>query len=86
MAPHIRDAAKKELATHGVAKPRAIINVSSVAGTHGGKCSISFLDARGCAGCWPDILRNEFTHRIVNWMAQHVDGGWHHVVPRDHHV
>ena len=34
-APHMRDAAKREMADGGKAKPRCIINVSSTSGLHG---------------------------------------------------
>ena len=35
MTPYMREAAKKEIEANGVAKPRTIINVSSVVGAHG---------------------------------------------------
>ena len=45
-APHMRDAAKQEQAENGAPFPRAIVNVSSVAGTRGNAGQINYSAAK----------------------------------------
>ena len=45
-APHMRDAAKREMADGGKAKPRCIINVSSTSGLHGNAGQVNYATAK----------------------------------------
>ncbi len=45
-APHMRDAAKREMQGGGAAKPRCIINVSSTSGTHGNAGQANYSTVR----------------------------------------
>jgi 3-oxoacyl-[acyl-carrier protein] reductase len=45
-APYMRDAAKQELETKGKSKPRCIINISSVSGTHGNAGQANYATAK----------------------------------------
>ncbi|MCF6283775.1 MAG: SDR family oxidoreductase [Candidatus Hydrogenedentes bacterium] len=45
-SPHMRDAAKKELATGQVPPPRCIINVSSTSGLHGNVGQLNYATAK----------------------------------------
>lgn len=59
-APHMRSAAKKEMQSNssGQARPRSIINVSSVSGTHGSAGQVNYAAAKsGICGFTKSIAR-----------------------------
>lgn len=62
-APHMRDAAKREMAAPGsgaagVARPRSIINVSSTSGTHGNAGQANYATAKaGVVGLTKTVAR-----------------------------
>ena len=57
-APHMRDAAKKEMDAGGPARPRCIINVSSTSGTHGNAGQANYATAKaGVVGLTKTVAR-----------------------------
>lgn len=57
-APHMRDAAKAEIARGGHAKPRCILNISSVSGTHGSAGQANYATAKsGVVGLTKTVAR-----------------------------
>ncbi|KAL6771462.1 hypothetical protein ACKKBG_A26480 [Auxenochlorella protothecoides x Auxenochlorella symbiontica] len=64
-APHMRDAAKREIEASGKARPRCIINVSSVSGTHGSAGQANYSTAKaGVVGLTKTVAREWGTFNI----------------------
>mmetsp|Transcript_32618 Transcript_32618/g.97346 ORF Transcript_32618/g.97346 Transcript_32618/m.97346 type:complete len:317 (-) Transcript_32618:117-1067(-) len=57
-APHMREAAKREAATEGKARPRTIVNISSTSGTHGNAGQANYATAKaGVVGLTKSIAK-----------------------------
>jgi len=57
-APHMREAAKKEMDARGSASPRCIINISSTTGTHGNAGQANYATAKaGVVGLTKSIAK-----------------------------
>ncbi|PSC70834.1 3-oxoacyl-ACP reductase [Micractinium conductrix] len=57
-APHMRDAAKREMAGGGRARPRCILNVSSVSGVHGSAGQANYATAKaGVVGLTKSVAK-----------------------------
>lgn len=78
-APYMRDAAKKEIEERGRARPRSIINISSVSGTHGSAGQANYATAKaGVVGLTKTVAREwgHFNIRCNVIAYGHINTRW----------